>query len=304
MALRTHVKPRFFGLDRLRRLCKAAFRSFALIVCAHALVVCLGIPSSSFAAAGPSHRAVSAHVPAPPPANLIHVEGGTLRMSMGEETLSAFLIGRYEVSWGEWKAVRSWASDNGYDLGDAGAGCADDHPVHSVTWFDVIKWCNARSEMEALTPVYMLDGKVFRRGSGSPEWITGADGYRLPGEAEWEFAARGGTAGRNTDYSGGDVLDEVGWFWDNSSGAPCDLSGGRGTWPVGRKEPNELGLYDMSGNVWEWCWDEHGGFRRMRGGSWDPAYGPMAACKVSHRDYAHPAYRRYSIGFRLARGGH
>ena len=220
---------------------------------------------------------------------------------MGEESLPAFLIGRYEVTWKEWRTVSAWAAENGYDLGDAGDGCADDHPVHSVTWFDVIKWCNARSEMEALVPVYRLQGDVFRGGTETPEWNTEANGYRLPGEAEWEFAARGGLQGRDTAYSGSDIIDEAGWFWDNAMEAPCDLSAGRGTWPVGRKKANELGLHDMSGNVWEWCWDEYGKFRRIRGGSWDPAYGSMAACKVSFRDYAHPTYKRYSIGFRLAR---
>jgi RHS repeat-associated protein len=240
------------------------------------------------------------------PGDLVFVQGGTLATSspLNGAQVQSFYIGHYQVTWGEWQTVRTWAATRGYDIGNRGAGCADDHPVHSVNWFDAVKWCNAKSEMEGLEPVYTVDGEVYRSGefgggSHVVEQNLSANGYRLPLEAEWEFAARGGNQTNGYTYAGSNDLNAVGWYVDNSGGAACNhLSSGRGTWPVGQKAANELGLYDMSGNVWEWCWDQTGSFRRIRGGSWDDS---ADFCTVSYRGSSYPGGRWAYDGFRLAR---
>ncbi|MBI2623421.1 MAG: formylglycine-generating enzyme family protein, partial [Candidatus Liptonbacteria bacterium] len=186
-------------------------------------------------------------------------------------TVSDFSIAKTEVTKAQWDAVRAWAVQHGYtDLpvgrnGSQPAGTSGTHPVTEVAWFDALKWCNAKSEMEGRTPSYSFGGqKVYRTGP-SPEVPFGAsfglvsdwrgDGYRLPTEAEWEYACRAGTA---TAFSTGPVtvgekgvcslldpnLDKAGWYCGNSGGA---------THPVGQKQPNAWGLYDMHGNAMEWC---------------------------------------------------
>jgi formylglycine-generating enzyme required for sulfatase activity len=202
-------------------------------------------------------------------------------------------MGKYEVTWGEWKVVREWSVGKGYDLGVVGEGSGENHPVRNVSWYDVLKWCNARSEMEGLTPVYQSGGSVYRSGVSAPEvmdWPR-ADGYRLPLEKEWEWAARGGVSSKRYVYSGSNDLNEVGWFDGNSW---------METHVVGGKKGNELGLYDMSGNVWEWCWDGVGnwGDRLLRGGS----LGDFAdrAVVAGGRDEARPYYGNNRSGFRLS----
>jgi formylglycine-generating enzyme len=163
------------------------------------------------------------------------------------------------VTFEKWKTVREWALLHGYSGmttgGPNGIPEGDKTPADYLSWYEVVIWCNARSEMEGFTPVYYTDNtltKAVRWGQSdlhndAVNW--NADGYRLPTEAEWEFAARGGTRSKNFLYSGSNTPAEVAWFNVNSSHVTHD---------VGKLFPNELGLYDMSGNVFEWCWDWNG----------------------------------------------
>jgi formylglycine-generating enzyme required for sulfatase activity len=244
-------------------------------------------------------------IPGTPSAdNMIVVQGGTLLTgnSLNGTIVSTFEIGKYEVTWDEWQEVRDWAVENGYtDLAGVGAGSAGDHPVREVNWYDVVKWSNARSEKEERAPVYQLSGAVYRTGQSAPTVNSSADGYRLPTEAEWEWAARGGASSLGYDYSGSNDVNAVAWYRDNSSGAAVSLESGSGTWPVGQKGANELGIHDMSGNVWEWCEDAgflNGIVRSVRGGSWDDS---ATTCLVYFQYADAPNVRDRYSGFRLAR---
>jgi formylglycine-generating enzyme required for sulfatase activity len=246
--------------------------------------------------------------------SMVRVEGGSLPAftSLGALEVADFSIGKYLVTLEEWTVVRDWALANGYgwEASSRGIACSDTHPVNTLNWYDAVKWCNAKSEREGLTPPYTVDGEVYRtgefgmEGSGVVNWNPLADGYRLPTEAEWEYAARGGQLTQGFFYSGSNDADEVAWHVLNSLGAECELAAGsdRGTWPVGLKLPNELGLYDMSGNVWEWCWDPTSltdiKGRRLRGGAW--LFQPDSSL-IAARNSFQPQAVHYYVGIRLVR---
>ncbi|MFG2130954.1 formylglycine-generating enzyme family protein [Streptomyces sp. NPDC048751] len=159
-------------------------------------------------------------------------------------------------------------------------------PVEGVSWWDAVRFCNELSAREGLTPVYRLRGEGDDR---RVEWDEGADGYRLPTEAEWEHACRAGTAGPR--YG---PLDEIGWYRGNS---------GERIREVGGRRPNAWGLYDMLGNVWEWCWDVYdaevyGDYRVLRGGGW---FDEHWSCRASVRRRSHPTFAVDDVGFRVAR---
>jgi formylglycine-generating enzyme required for sulfatase activity len=240
-----------------------------------------------------------------PPANagaaeMVLVKGGVLPKGSGlaGQVVQEFQMGKYEVTWGLWKSVRDWATANGYSLVEGGThpkGGVDSLPVVNVSWFSAIKWCNARSEKEGRKPVYWVSGAIYRTGDSVPSVDASANGYRLPSEREWEWAARGGAWSKDFRYSGGNVIDDAAWYALNSRGSAK---------VVGTRPANEAGIYDMSGNVWEWCWDEDTahrgkGFRRERGGGWSDKEG---FCAVAFRGFRAPSSSRTNLGFRVALG--
>ena len=228
----------------------------------------------------------------PAPAGFAYIAAGALPASSwaGAQSVGAFFMGKTEVTWSEFQTVRTWAAANGYDISSVGAGTGPNRPVTNVNWYQTLKWCNARSEQEGLTPVYKVGGTVYRTGNSVPTIDTTANGYRLPSEKEWEFAARGGVNSHGYEYSGSNDLNAVAWYTSNSGGSIKD---------VATKQANELELSDMTGNVWEWCFDiSSGDYRVKRGSGW----GSLAyICGVAFRGDSHSASSSSDFGFRVAR---
>jgi formylglycine-generating enzyme required for sulfatase activity len=225
--------------------------------------------------------------------------------------VSRFLIDRYEVSKDLWDNVRSWAISKNYDLPVGSSFDGPLQPIHSVSWYDAVKWCNARSEKEGINPAYYSDAGlrvVYRAGQIQP-YLKKNTGYRLPTEAEWEKAARGGYSDKSYPWPDG--------FSISPSMANYNDTGLGKTAPVSSYPANGYGVYNISGNVWEWCWDYYGAYsagnqtdplgasqgnaRVIRGGGWDNADN---FCRVFSRiSNGNPTSRGNSLGFRTVRSG-
>ncbi|MFA7543372.1 MAG: SUMF1/EgtB/PvdO family nonheme iron enzyme [Candidatus Cloacimonadaceae bacterium] len=243
------------------------------------------------------------------PPNMVFVKGGTFHNGTSDVTLSSFYIDKYETTQEEYQKVMG--------KNPSRFGKKPNHPVERVSWFNAIEYCNRRCMLEGLNPCYSYGTYGTNPSNWPSGWNTSnsnhtnvscnwtANGYRLPTEMEWMYAAKGGNQSQGYTYSGSNDINAVAWYDSNS---------GSTTHTVGSKLPNELGIYDMSGNVWEWCWDIYGSYpngaqtnphgaasgsyRVKRGGSWS---NDADGCTVSYRDSNVATISSYVIGFRVCR---
>ncbi|WP_038172205.1 formylglycine-generating enzyme family protein [Tomitella biformata] len=187
-----------------------------------------------------------------------------------DATLRPFNIGRTTVTRAQFAAA-------------AGPEACPQIPAHAVTWFEAVRWCNEASALAGLAPAYEIRGREVR-------WDVAAEGFRLPTEAEWEWACRAGTSG--PAYG---PLANIAWTAADQVDGPQE---------VGGKVPNDFGVFDMIGNIWEWCWDyadtaRYADYRSIRGGGWaDPEW----SCRASVRRGSAPDAVLEDVGFRVARG--
>jgi uncharacterized repeat protein (TIGR02543 family) len=237
---------------------------------------------------------------------MVYVPGGSFQMGdtagggyvwelpVHTVTMTGFYMGKYEVTQAQYQSVMGTNPSelNGYTD-------SPNRPVERVSWYDAVEFCNKLSEREGLQPVYTITSATV-----TVNWSN--NGYRLPTEAQWEYAAKGGNdSPGNYTYAGSNNPDEVAWYWENSGG----------THEVGTKVPNGLGIYDMSGNVEEWCWDWYedypseaqtnptgasswSGGRVLRGGGWDKS---AQSVRSANRGSYAPSGRNNDLGFRLVR---
>jgi formylglycine-generating enzyme len=256
-------------------------------------------------------------------------EGYSQELPLHTVYVSAFYMDKYPVTKSLWDTVKGWNGGNGYSYDYAGSGKAGTHPVQLIDWYDCVKWCNARSELEGLTPAYYTDSGltvVYKSGQVAPYVKWAANGYRLPTEAEWEKAARGGASGQRFPWGNTISWSQANYdsYWSGATPYyPYDVNPTSGyhptfndgvypyTSPVGYFAANGYGLYDMAGNVWQWCWDWYGAYsssaqtdprgptsgsrRVFRGGSW---YSSTGGCRTAGRVIYNPTTRFYDLGFR------
>ncbi|HPE41415.1 MAG TPA: SUMF1/EgtB/PvdO family nonheme iron enzyme, partial [Bacteroidales bacterium] len=223
---------------------------------------------------------------------MVFVKGGVITIGKTSVYVDSFYMSRYEVTQKEWNEVMP--NNPSHNIGDQ-------NPVECVSWYDTIEFCNRMSKKDGLEPVYKVDGDIVY-------CHFSKNGYRLPTDVEWEYAARGGINQKGYKYSGSNKPGEVSWY---------ELNSGKRTHKVGLKDSNEIGLYDMSGNVWEWCWDYYdhyyfstvrttknprgpstGIFRVLRGGG--SGSSPYRV-ETKLRESGRPNYKFKDTGFRIAR---
>jgi len=242
-------------------------------------------------------------------------------------TVNSFYLDVNLVTYAQWQTVYAWATSHGYGFVNAGAGKAAGHPVQTVDWYDAVKWCNARSQQAGLAPAYYTDAaltQVYTNGEVTPYVNWTVAGYRLPTEAEWEKAARGGLAGQRFPW-GNTISESQANYYGEPASLAYDLgpagenvafsAGGYPmTSPAGFFVANGLGVYDMAGNVFEWCWDWYGtpyaggtnphgpatgSNRLLRGGDW---FHDANHARTAYRNYNPPATASGVMGFRCVRG--